>query len=109
MNAIIRRINELRTQKGMTQNDLAKQIGVSANTVYHWNKTGALPTLTNIENICKVMGITLRQFFHGIEEERESDESKLLREWKMLSREEKDAVLAVMEAFKSVRRGEERK
>ena len=49
MTAIIRRINELRTQKGMTQNDLAKQIGVSANTVYHWNKTGALPTLTNIE------------------------------------------------------------
>ena len=54
------------------------------------------------------MGITLRQFFHGIEEERESDESRLLREWKMLSREEKDAVLAVMEAFKSMRRGEER-
>lgn len=67
MNQILNRIDELRNQRGVSQNELAKLIGVSANAVYHWRKTGALPTLANIEKICEVFGITVEQFFHGLD------------------------------------------
>ena len=45
MNIIVERINELRIKKGWSQNELAQKIGLSANAVYHWYKTDAMPTL----------------------------------------------------------------
>lgn len=100
MNPIVQRINELRAKKGMSQNELANLIGVSANAVYHWNKRGAMPSLSNIEKICEVMGITIEQFFYGIDDRDEvSDDKKFLYEWQSLSSEEKAAIIKVMEAF----------
>ena len=105
MNVIIQRIDELRAQKGMTQNELAGLIGVSANSVYHWRKEGVMPTLANIEKICEVVGITVEQFFQGIDTNTSSSvNDAFLKEWQALSKEEKDAVVKVIKAFKTIRR-----
>ena len=103
MNPIVQRINELRAKKGMSQNELANLIGVSANAVYHWNKRGAMPSLSNIEKICEVMGITIEQFFYGIDERDDvSEDKKFLHEWQSLSKEEKAAIITVMDAFRAI-------
>lgn len=108
MNAVVRRINELRTKKGISQNELANLIGVSANAVYHWNKRGAMPSLANVEKICEVMGISVEQFFCGIDDVNDiSEDSKFLHEWQVLNEQEKDAILKVIEVFKSLRQGNE--
>lgn len=104
MNSVVQRINELRKNKGLSQNEFAKMIGVSANTVYHWNKTEAMPSLANIDRICEVFGITVEQFFHGIAASPANNENmNFLLEWRALSAVEKDAVRKTMEAFHSIR------
>lgn len=108
MNQILNRIDELRNQRGVSQNELAKLIGVSANAVYHWRKTGALPTLANIEKICEVFGITVEQFFHGLDGEMpSSQDERFLNEWRSLSTEEKAAVVDVIKAFCAIKGTEE--
>lgn len=108
MNAVVQRIDALRASKGLSQNQFAKQIGVSANTVYHWSKTDAMPSLANIERICAVFGITVEQFFHGINSPKSNDDSvNFLVEWRALSPKEKEAVRYVMEAFNSIREAKE--
>lgn len=104
MNEIVERIDELRRRKGITQKDLAKAIGVSKSAVYKWGKSSSLPALENIENVCKVFGITVEQFFHGLgNENHESAEEKFLDSWRMLSAPEKLAVEKVIAAFKAVK------
>lgn len=104
MNSIVQRINELRTKAGMSQNELAQKIGVSANTVYHWNKTDAMPTLSNVERICEVFRISVEQFFHGLgASSTDSDALKFLMEWRALSALEKSAVRQVIAAFEAIR------
>lgn len=104
MNSIVQRINELRTKAGMSQNELAQKIGVSANTVYHWNKTDAMPTLSTVERICEVFGISVEQFFHGLgTSSTDSDALKFLMEWRALSALEKSAVHQVIAAFEAIR------
>ncbi len=104
MNQVVERIEVLRRRKGITQKDLAKAIGISKSAVYKWGKSSALPSLENIENVCKVFGITTEQFFNGIKSENsESKEEKFLDEWRMLSVPEKLAVEKVIAAFKAVK------
>ena len=107
MNSIVRRINELRTNKGLSQNKFAKMIGVSANTVYHWNKTDAMPSLANIDRICSVFEITVEQFFHGMSEpQSDKDTMNFLIAWRSLSPAEKEAISKVISAFQSIREGQ---
>ena len=104
MNLVVKRINDLRTKCGLSQNEFARLIGVSANTVYHWNKTDAMPSLANIERICDVFKISYEQFFHGIgSTDLQSEAMNFLLDWRALSDKEKEAIQKVIEAFKAIR------
>ncbi len=101
---LVKRINELASQKGWTGYELSKQTGISTNTVYDWQK-GVTPSLSNILKICEAMDITLEQFFCGIGSYRlTEDENRILREWMTLSDLEKKAILDMIEVFKILKR-----
>lgn len=101
MNVIVQRINELRKKQGLSQAALADAIGVNVNSIYNWNRTEAMPSLKNLENICQTFNITIEQFFSGMGSEKgKSSEEKFLDEWRMLNDAEKLAVKNCMEAFK---------
>ena len=105
MNIIVKRINELRVKQGLSQAALADAIGVNVNSIYNWNRTEtAMPSLKNLESLCKVFSITIEQFFNGIDGENgNSSERKFLDEWRMLTAAEKLAVEKVIAAFKETK------
>lgn len=104
MNVIVQRINEFRKKQGLSQAGLAKAIGVNVNSIYNWNRTEAMPTLKNLENICQIFNITVEQFFSGMGSENgNSLEEKFLNEWRMLTASEKTVVEKVIEAFKETK------
>ena len=101
---VVKRINELLAQKGWSDYELSKQTNISTNTIYAWNKTGAIPSLTNIVKVCEVLGITLGQFFCGTKNFRAPDEEKILREWFSLSELEKETIRRMIETFQILKR-----
>lgn len=104
MNVVVQRINELRKKQGFSQAALADAIGVNVNSVYNWNRTEAMPTLQNLENICRTFNITIEQFFSGLNGVNSTkSEEKFLDEWRMLSTSEKLAVEKVIAAFKEIK------
>lgn len=104
MNVIVQRINELRKKQGLSQAALADAIGVNVNSIYNWNRTEAMPSLKNLENICQTFNITIEQFFSGMGSEKgKSSEEKFLDEWRMLTEPEKLAVEKVIAAFKATK------
>lgn len=107
MNAIVQRIDELRKKRGMSQTALAKAIGVNVNSVYNWNRTEAMPSLKNLDGICKVFNLTVEQFFSGLVVGETSTEEKFLDAWRMLTDSEKLAVDKVIQAFKEDKAGAE--
>lgn len=101
MNAIVARIYELMAKSGINKVNLADKIGVSRNTIQNWKKLDAYPSLSVIEKICEVFGITTEQFFSGMGNENgESSEEKFLDAWRMLTDSEKAAVEKVIAVFK---------
>lgn len=97
---VTERINELIELKGWSPYELSNQTGISANAVYAWFKSGAMPTLQNIIKICDVMEISLEQFFCGGNYKYTEEENAILKEWFTLSDLEKSAIMNLMETFK---------
>lgn len=65
-------ISECRKEKGLTQQELANRVGLTAKAVSKWETGKGLPDVSLYETLCKELGITLNEFFAGehIEEQR---------------------------------------
>jgi transcriptional regulator with XRE-family HTH domain len=59
MNTLGARIKQLRTEKGLRQEDLAKTIMVNRATLASWEVDRALPDVNIIQKIADVFGITV--------------------------------------------------
>lgn len=70
MNKYIKKIAELRDERGWTNNRMAVESEIGASTVINWFTRNATPKLEAIEALCKAFGITMSQFF--------SEESELI-------------------------------
>ena len=51
------RLRELRTKRGLTQAKLASRLRVSAGAVSHWERGRRAPTLVQIANAAKALGV----------------------------------------------------
>lgn len=58
-------IKKLREAKGITQSDLAEQIGVSSQAISKWETSKGLPDITLIEPLSKVLGVSVMELMSG--------------------------------------------
>lgn len=58
-------IKRLREAKGMTQNELAKRIGVSGKAVSKWETAKGLPDISLIEPLSVTLGVSVAELMSG--------------------------------------------
>ena len=64
-----KRILELMDKRGWTKYRLSKETGIYITTINDWfNGKGYTPSRESIVSICEAMGITVAEFYGGIEE-----------------------------------------
>lgn len=66
------KIQKLRSEKGVSQQELADAVGVSRQTVRRWESGENEPSASAIKPLCDYFGISPNEFLEG-----ESDEGKL--------------------------------
>lgn len=92
---ILERINQLRNERGWSNYRLAREAGISENSLNNLFRRNNLPTIPTLESICKGFGITLSQFFAEGGESVELNESQreMLQTWNTLNDEQKNTLL----------------
>jgi transcriptional regulator with XRE-family HTH domain len=81
------RIRELRTSygdAGLSQEALAKGIGVATNTISRWETAVYHPTLEDLEKLSRFFGASILEFFPREEEQANDEVAALLRAAKQL-------------------------
>lgn len=58
-------IQNLRKEKGLTQDELAIKLGVTDRAISHWENGRRLPDYTIIGSLCKELGVTVNDLFNG--------------------------------------------
>ena len=67
------RIAKFRKAKGMTQEELANQLGVSSQAVSKWENDASCPDISLLPQLCRVLGISTDELLTG-----KNDEVKLV-------------------------------
>ena len=75
------RIKKLRTNKGVTQKELANRLGISEQAVSKWEKNLSNPSTKNLLQIAKIFGVSITYFYQS----EESQSKKISRESGMSS------------------------
>ena len=63
------RITKYRKMKGLTQEALAEQLGVSSQAVSKWENDASCPDISLLPKLCSVLGITTDELLTGKSEE----------------------------------------
>lgn len=95
------KLRRLMDAKGWTMYRLAKESGLSQNTVINIFRRNTVPSIDTLESICKKgFGITLSNFFAEENESEMTPEWKSLYEvWLLLSSDQKALLQQIAEEF----------
>ena len=93
------KIEKLRISKKWTKSRLAREAGITPNTVYNWyNTTQATPSRESIENICTVFKISIAEFYADLETDNLSEkEIKLLEVFRKIPDKNKEKAISMLE------------
>ena len=58
-------IKKLREMKGLTQQQLAEEIGVSSKAISKWETAKGLPDISLIEPLSKALGVSVMELMSG--------------------------------------------
>ena len=58
-------IQQKRKESGLTQYELAERLNVSDRAVSKWENGNCIPDVSNIQELCKILNITINNLFSG--------------------------------------------
>lgn len=97
---ITQRLVELQKRYGWSDYKIAKEAGLSPNTVSNIYRRGNTPSLVTLEALCKAFGITMAQFFaedNLVELTPELHE--LVDRWNALGEDQKAAIWHIIKTY----------
>lgn len=97
---ITQRLIELQQRYGWSDYRIAKEAGLSPNTVSNIYRRGNTPSMVTLEALCKAFGITMAQFFAEDElVELTLELRKLFDKWTALNDEQKAALWQIIKTY----------
>lgn len=94
-------IQERRKEKRLTQSELAEKLDVTDRAVSKWENGNCIPDASNIQELCKILNITINDLFSGCVVDMRDNEKKL--EENLLEmikiKEKRDEELLILEIF----------
>ena len=94
-------IQEKRKEKRLTQSELAEKLDVTDRAVSKWENGNCIPDASNIQELCKILNITINDLFSGCVVDMRDNEKKL--EENLLEmikiKEKRDKELLILEIF----------
>ena len=99
---ILDRLKDLQQRHGWSDYKIAKEAGLSPNTVSNIYRRGNTPSMITLEALCKAFGITMAQFFaEGEMIEITPELRKLFDKWSTLTEEQKAALWQILKTYEN--------
>lgn len=91
-------LEELCNERGISFYELAQRADITPAAIYRWKGGEAAVSLPSLMKVCDALGITINQFWNGIQNDQLSEEqNELLDSFSKLSPSDKKFVLEVID------------
>jgi len=99
---ITEKLKALQQQHGWSDYKIAKEAGLSPNTVSNIYRRGNTPSMVTLEALCKAFGITMAQFFaEGEMVELTPELRELFDKWTALTKDQKAALWQIIKTYEN--------
>jgi transcriptional regulator with XRE-family HTH domain len=98
---VLKRIYQLRTERGWSEYQLAEAAELPQSTISSWYRKDMLPSIGSLEKICRGLGITMSRFFDESDESVSltSEQRRLLNGWERLTPKQRESMLIFLESL----------
>lgn len=97
-----KKLIQLQKQRGWSDYKIAKEAGLSSNTVSNIYRRNNLPSIPTLEALCKAFGITMAQFFAEDDlVELTPELRELFDKWAALSVEKKEILWQIIKSYEN--------
>lgn len=103
------RVECILKEKRLTQKELAEDLGLRRPTLSDWKKNGAVPAGDICIRIADYLGVSVEWLVTGKEAALSSEEKTLLKQWQILSPEQKDTIRTLLNKWESEYQAREKK
>ena len=103
------RVESILKEKRLTQKELAEDLGLRRPTLSDWKKNGAVPAGDICIRIADYLGVSVEWLVTGKEAALSSEERTLLKQWQILSEEQKDTIRTLLDKWVSEHQAREKK
>lgn len=89
---ILKKITDMRLEKGWTEYELAERSELTQSTISSWYRKNLIPSILSLERICGAFGITLSQFFQDDETFSKNitkEQMEILNRWNRLTKDQR--------------------
>ncbi len=95
------RVESILKEKRLTQKELAEDLGLRRPTLSDWKKNGAVPAADICLLIAEYLGVSVEWLVTGKETALTSEEKTLLKQWKILTPDQKDTLRTLLNKWES--------
>lgn len=100
-NRIIKKIEQMRLERGWSVYKLAEISNLSEKCIYNWYQRNTMPTVPALECVCKAFGITMAELFSEDDCIVVGPEMKeLFDDWLSLTQEQREALKVMIKTMK---------
>lgn len=95
------RVESILKEKRLTQKELAEDLGLRRPTLSDWKKNGAVPAADICLRIAEYLGVSVEWLVTGKESSLTTEEKTLLKQWKILTPDQKDTLRTLLNKWES--------
>lgn len=95
------RVESILKEKRLTQKELAEDLGLRRPTLSDWKKNGAVPAADICLRIAEYLGVSVEWLVTGKETALTSEEKTLLKQWKILTPDQKDTLRTLLNKWEA--------
>ena len=97
----VNRIDEILDKQGKRRAELLRDLELPRNAITNWSDRGNIPAGDICIRIAEYLGVSVEWLVTGKENGLTSEERTLLRQWKLLTPEQKDTVSTLLQKWES--------
>ncbi len=106
---IVKRISQICDEKRIVKKSVSEALKLPDNCFANWSSRGTVPAGDICIRIADYLGVSVEWLVTGKEAALSSEERTLLKQWKVLSEEQKDTIRTLLDKWVSEHQAREKK
>lgn len=94
---IVKKLENIRTNRGLSVYKVTQLADISQQTYYSWIKENVMPSMTSLKKVCNVLGVEITDI---LTDDGDSLEFETLKsKWNMMTLSQKQSIMSIIDNY----------